>query len=80
MKKKSLSPMEARVLEMAAAGYGTNEIAKKFRRSPNTIATHLTRLKLKLKARSTIHAAVIWATRNDPANEEYQSWFKSLTA
>lgn len=69
-----LSPSELRVIRLVASGMTPGEVSQKLHRSPNTISTHLTRIKRKLRARSTIQAAVIWATQVNAADMEYLSW------
>ena len=56
---EALSKAERRVMELLANGFSQREVADKLRRSPNTIATHVTRVRIKLKARSPVHAVLI---------------------
>lgn len=69
-----LSPTELRVIGLLASGLMPRDVAKKLQRSPNTISTHLTRIKVKLRARSTIQAAVMWSLQISAADIEYLSW------
>jgi DNA-binding NarL/FixJ family response regulator len=55
----SLTPFERRILELRAAGFDRNEIARMMKRSPQTISNSLTVAKEKLCARSLIEAAVV---------------------
>lgn len=72
--QEELSDREKQILELLASGYGGHEIAAKMNRSANTIATHISRLKVKMKARSTIQAVVMWATHRTASDIEYASW------
>lgn len=56
-----LSKMERKVLEVSMEGLGRTGVAKKLNRSKNTISTHLARIQRKLKARSPMHAILIFA-------------------
>ena len=57
----SLSPRERRVMEILAEGYNERETADKLFISPHTVATHVSRVKRKLKARNRVHAILIFA-------------------
>lgn len=72
--KKELSPRETEVLRLIARGAMPRDVAKRLDLSPNTVATHLTRIKVKLGAKSTIHAAVLWAVKTSYGDAEYLSW------
>lgn len=62
----TLAPQQTRIADLLAEGYGQKEIAERLGIDTSTVATQLLRIKSKLGARSTIHAAVIWA-RSKPA-------------
>lgn len=70
----SLSPQQREVIELIANGMMPAEVAAHLGLSANTVSTHLTRVKQRLEAKSTIHAAVIWARSTDAAISEYESW------
>lgn len=74
---RDLSPQEARVADLLAEGNKLSEIAQILTLAPNTISTHLARMKKKLGARNSVHAAVIWARRRWAADDEYRSWGKA---
>lgn len=73
---KELSPREREVLDLLSQGNVLSEIAKLLGLAPNTVATHLQRMKKKLGARNSVHAAVIWARIQWTASDEYDSWSK----
>jgi DNA-binding NarL/FixJ family response regulator len=72
--QERLSPTELKVIKLLSSGDMPHQIATKMHRSGNTISTHLTRIKKKIGARSTIQAAVMWATSTNNADMEYLSW------
>lgn len=55
-----LSDMERKVMAAIAGGYSQREVAEQMSRSPNTIATHMARVCVKLEARSPLHAILIF--------------------
>lgn len=59
-----LPPQQKKIIGLLSQGMMPTEIGKHLGLSTNTISTHLQRLKKKLNARSTIHAAVIWIRAN----------------
>ena len=48
MKECPLTALEQRIVDMSGAGYEPKTIADKLFRSPSTIATHITRIRIKL--------------------------------
>lgn len=69
-----LSPTELRIIRLIGSGDMPRDVAVKLNRSPNTISTHLIRIKRKLGAKSTIQAAIMWATQINAGDMEYLSW------
>lgn len=57
---RPLSKQEKQVLEHLSAGESLGATAKLMELSSNTVSTYLTRIKLKLGAKSTTHAAVLY--------------------
>lgn len=51
-----LSPKELEVLTLVACGYVDKEIARQLNISPKTVDSHLTKILLKLNARTRTHA------------------------
>jgi DNA-binding CsgD family transcriptional regulator len=72
----SLSPTQKEILELIASGFMPVEICSQLGIAPTTVSTHLKRIKAKIGAKSTIHAAVMWARATDAAIAEYDSWGK----
>lgn len=71
-----LTPTQERIMKYLSTGYTIGEIAAEMERTTNTISTHMKRVKEKLQARSTIHAAILWARQCEAADMEYLSWGK----
>lgn len=59
---EQLSEREREVLQLVAAGHANQEIAARLFISPETVKSHLSRIRGKLQARDRVHAAVrgIW--------------------
>jgi DNA-binding NarL/FixJ family response regulator len=60
LQKMSLPPQQKKIIGMLADGWMPVQIAKTLNLKGSTVSTHITRLKKRLGARSTIHAAVMW--------------------
>ena len=56
---KPLTPREHQVLQLAAAGHSTKEIAEKLKLQAPTVETHKVNLYRKLHARNITHAVSI---------------------
>lgn len=69
-----LTPTQEKIMKYLATGHTPCEIAEHMERSVNTISTHLKRVKERMGARSTIHAAILWARQCEAADMEYLSW------
>ena len=71
---KPLTQREKQILDLIMDGESGRSAAKRAHLSPNTVQTYLARIKVKLGAKSTTHAAVIYMRALEPADREYQSW------
>lgn len=69
-----LSRTQKDILGLLASGMMPTEIAAQLGVAVNTVSTHIKRIKARLGAKSTIHAAVMWARATDAAIAEYESW------
>ena len=58
---KPLSDREKQVMDLLCSGESITSTSKLLSLSTNTISTYLIRIKLKLGAKSTTHAAAIYA-------------------
>jgi DNA-binding CsgD family transcriptional regulator len=58
---KPLSPTERGLMELMVAGHGTKQAASIMGMSPDTVATHLSRAKVKLGAKTRYQAIAIFA-------------------
>lgn len=72
--RKELSPREAEILNLISRGTQPCEVAKRLELKSSTVATHIKRIKVKLGAKSTIQAAVLWALKSSYGEAEYLSW------
>lgn len=61
-----LAPTETKVADLLVEGYGPQAIGQRLGVATSTASTHIGRIRSKLGARSTIHAAVIWARTKAP--------------
>jgi len=69
-----LTPTQLKIMKFLSTGYQPCEIAREMGKAESTIATHLKRVRVRLGARSTIHAAILWARQCQAADMEYLSW------
>lgn len=77
---QDLSPREREVMDILLTGVCQRGVAEKLGLSPNTVSTHLSRVKTKLGADNPFHALVIYFRKKAAPELEAFSWesnFKS---
>lgn len=60
---KPLSPNQRALMELMISGQGTKQAAAIMHMDPDTVATHLSRAKVKLGAKTRYQAMAIYAVR-----------------